>query len=109
LDAEAADVRPTLIEALGRFGLGLLNSGDRLEKELKIGRDAQLPDEYFVGLGYRAWAARGDTTKPYEDQTASPLGIDAREFERFVSSCNAHEAELVRRGYQLAVRERSLP
>lgn len=107
LDAQPSDVRAALVEAVGRFGLGLLNTRDRLQSELSMGRGAGLPDEYFIGLGYRAWGTRGDLTRRYVDQVSSPLGIDVREFEAFVAPLDARERALLGRGYERAVRDRS--
>jgi hypothetical protein len=99
-----------LIEAVGRYGSGILVTEDRVRREVKQGIVAGLPDAYFRGVGHRLYGARGIiSTGTYFQMRNAPLMLDHRRADAMLDVCPEPYASTLRCAYDEACYEHSLP
>jgi hypothetical protein len=99
-----------LVEAVGRYGSGILVTEDRVRREVKQGIVAGLPDAYFRGVGRRLYGARGIlSTGTYFEMRSAPLMLDHRRADALLDLCPEPYASTLRCAYDEACYEHSLP
>lgn len=101
--AQPPEQQAALFEAIGRFGNRFYPTADLVERELAQGLAASAPREFFVGLGLRMWAVRGDARRAHYDAPASgPWCFDTRAFEALAAAQPPEVAAALREGFEHA-------
>ncbi|HTF88770.1 MAG TPA: glycosyltransferase family 39 protein [Planctomycetota bacterium] len=101
VESEPPAVRDALIEAIGRMGIGMVATEDRVAREVELGLAANLPEAYFVGVGRRMVAVHGNLALPhYFDMTCGPWRLVRERGLDFARAQPAHVAAALLRGYQ---------
>jgi hypothetical protein len=104
-----ANLRPWLLEAVGRFGLGALRSVELLEQESELGLSLGAEPEFFVGLGWRAFQATGSRAGTGWRAERRRLRFAPELIERFLAARPERERALIASGIEAARAAHALP